>query len=332
MRSSALLILIAFVGVAFWYVTNNYTIEGLHEIRLKKRDATGGTGGTMMAAPPIQRTGDTIRIASFNIQSFGTAKLDKPAVVTILARIVRKFDVIAIQEIRSRDQDVLPRFIDHVNAAGRHYDYVIGPRIGRTTSKEQYAFVFDRASVEVDRGQLYTVDDPDDILHREPFVGWFRVRGPPPDQAFTFSLVNIHIDPDETQAELSALDDVFRVVRDDGRNEDDVILLGDLNVDDANLGDLGAVPGLNWVISGIPTNTRGSHHFDNVVFHQEATDEYVGRGGTFDFMREFNLTIDEALEVSDHLPIWAEFSVYEGGTIGRVATRQTIQARTGAGR
>jgi hypothetical protein len=41
----------------------------------------------------------------------------------------------------------------------------------------------------------------------------------------------------------------------------------------------------------------------------------------FDFLREFNLTREQATAVSDHLPLWAEFSVYEGGRAGPVATR-----------
>jgi len=133
--------------------------------------------------------------------------------------------------------------------------------------------------------------------------------------------VNIHTDPDETEAELNALDDVFRAVRADGRNEDDVVILGDLNADDRHLGQLGEMSGIAWVVSGIPTNTRGTSQYDNIVFDRNATREYVGRGGVFDFMREYNLTQDEALDISDHLPVWGEFSVYEGGAIGRVAAR-----------
>ena len=56
------------------------------------------------------------------------------------------------------------------------------------------------------------------------------------------------------------------------------------------------------------------------MFSDVATTEYTGRWGVFDMIREFNLTMDEALEVSDHMPIWAEFSIYEGGQGGRVAT------------
>src|SRR5690606_15229024 len=155
-------------------------------------------------------------------------------------------------------------------------------------------------SLEVDRQQLYTVADPDDLLHREPFVALFRVRGPPPDQAFTFTLINIHVDPDEVQQEMNVLDDVYQAVRNDGRQEDDIILLGDFNTDDRRLGDLGRLSGLVPVISGMPTNTRGTAQYDNIVFTEQATREFTGRGGVFDFMREYNLTMEQAEKVSDH--------------------------------
>jgi hypothetical protein len=164
------------------------------------------------------------------------------------------------------------------------------------------------------------VEDPDDLLHREPLVGWFRVRGPEPSQAFTFSLVNIHTDPDEVKTELNVLDDVFVAVQNDGRNEDDVIILGDLNVDDRHMGELGQLPNITWCISGVPTNVRGTQLYDNIVFSKRSTVEFSGRAGVYDFMREFNLSQDEALEISDHIPVWAEFSLYEGGVPGRVAT------------
>ena len=34
-----------------------------------------------------------------------------------------------------------------------------------------------------------------------------------------------------------------------------------------------------------------------------------------------NLTQQQALQVSDHLPVWAEFSAYESAAPGRVASR-----------
>jgi deoxyribonuclease-1-like protein len=321
MRRFIMLVLLAALVGGGWYVLQNYKIEGLDHFSLTPRDAASdpsqSPGG---ALPPVARQGGAIRIASFNIQVFGEKKLAKPRVRGLLADIIRQFDVVAIQEIRSH-HEIMPQFLDAINGTDRHYDYVIGPRLGRTSSKEQYAFVFDTASIEIDRNALYTVADPDDLLHREPLVGWFRVRGPPPDQAFTFSLVDIHTDPDETHRELDALADVFRAVRDDGRGEDDVILLGDLNVDDHHLGRLGQISQIHCAISGVASNTRGDKLYDNIIFSKVATTEYSGRWGVFDMIRQFNLTVEEALEVSDHMPVWAEFGLYEGGQGGRVAAR-----------
>ena len=282
-------------------------------------------GVSLSTTAPPPRGGDTIRIATWNIQVFGEAKLSDPAAMQVIVSVLKNFDLIAIQEVRAQSQDILPQLIALLNADGQYqYDYVIGPRLGRTNSKEQYAFVFDMASIEVDRYQLYTINDQDDLLHREPLVGWFRARLAPEKQAqaFTFSMVNIHTDPDEVDRELNALDDVFFAVQGDGRNEDDVILLGDVNVNEKHLGELGKISGLTWVVANTPTNTRGDAQYDNIFFHGTATPEFTGRGGVLDFMRAFNLKLEEeALKVSDHLPVWAEFSVFEGGQAGALAAR-----------
>ena len=321
MRTIILLFIIILVAGSCWLLFDRYQIEGLDRVRLVPR-TDSGERATTLSPLPAARAGETIRIASFNVQVFGTTKLNKPHVMEYLANIARRFDMIAIQEVRSRSQDVVPRYVELINSTGRHYDYVIGPRLGRTHSKEQYAFIFDRASIEVDRTQLYTVDDPDDLLHHEPFVGWFRARGPERDQAFTFTLVNVHIDPDEIRQEMNVMDDVYAAVRDDGRGEDDVIVLGDFSSDDVHLGPLGRVPDIIRAISGVPTNTSGNRLYDNILFHCRATTEFNGRAGVLDIIREFNLTVDQAREISDHFPVWAEFSIYEGGQPGRVAVRR----------
>jgi len=268
---------------------------------------------------PAAQSGDAIRVCSFNIQVFGTSKLSKPQAMEVLAAVVRRFDVVAIQEVRSTDDTVVPQFVRMVNADGSRYDFIIGPRLGRTNSKEQYAVLFNTARIEVDRGSIYTVDDPGDLLHREPLVARFRVHGVPQQQAFTFNLVNIHTDPDETATELDALADVFVGVQRNGGGEDDVILLGDLNVDERHFGRLGRLPGIGHAITGVTTNTRRDKMYDNIVFDRRATVEFTGRWGVVDLQREFNLTQQAALQVSDHCPVWAEFSAYEGGTAPVVA-------------
>lgn len=258
----------------------------------------------------LERDPEHLIIGSFNIQVFGEKKLANPQVMDVLTKIVRQFDVLAVQEVRAKNSEVMSQFLSQINSQGAKYDFVIGPRLGRTTSKEQYAVIYDTERVAIDSNTVFTVNDPYDRLHREPLVTRFLARGRP-DANFSFSLINIHTDPDETKAELDTLDDVFRAVQSDTSGEDDVILLGDLNVDDRHLGELGQLPGITWVISGTPTNTRGDKTYDNILFDRRTTTEYTGKSGVCQFDQQFGLTRDEALLVSDHCPIWAQFSIRE---------------------
>lgn len=275
--------------------------------------------------PVRERDGKSIRVASFNLGVLGPKKIQDERAMSAIGKIIREFDIVALQEIRSLRPDTMSQLMDWINFDGNRYDYVVSHRLGRTDQKEQYAFVYDRSSIELDRSQSYVVNDPEDLLHREPFVVWCRVRGPEPDKAFTFSLVNVHTDPDEVRYELRWLDDVFEQVRDDGRGEDDVIMLGDLNTSDRSLGELGRVVGLYPVIQKTATNTRGTEQYDNILLSLPATSEFSGRGGVYDFYNQFDLTMEEALKISDHLPVWAEFSLTEGGEAGYVAAQPREQ-------
>lgn len=273
--------------------------------------------------------GPALRIASFNIQDFGNTKAGKQYVMYTLADIIRQFDVVAVQEISTQNEYLIPNFVKLINESGRRYDHVIGRRLGNTPQKEQYAYFFDTQRVIVDHQSVYTIGDPDNLLHREPLVATFRAREVNPDEAFTFTLVTIHTDPSPgiVEQELDALAEVYRVVRRSSRGEDDIILLGDFNADDRHLGRLGQLPGIHPLIAGVWTNTRQNKQYDNILIHQASTTEYAGRSGVFDIMRRYNLSQEQALEVSDHFPVWGEFSVYERDYAGRIASRRQGVAR-----
>ena len=229
----------------------------------------------------------------------------------MLAQIVRGFDIVAIQEVRAKSDEILPRFLAAINSDGSRYDYLIGPRLGRTVSTEQYVFVYDTNRIEHDPTSVGTIQDSEDLLHREPMVARFRPRTRAPDRAFSFWLVNSHTDPDEVKQEVDALADVFRAMQTARPYEDDVILLGDLNASESQLGRLGKLPGINWVVRNAMTNTRQNKAYDNIIFDSFATGEYTGRWGIVDIERRFGLSRDQALKVSDHLPVWAEFEIWE---------------------
>jgi endonuclease/exonuclease/phosphatase family metal-dependent hydrolase len=256
---------------------------------------------------PAPKPAGAILVASFNIQVFGESKMAKRHVVEVLARVVRQFDIVAIQEVRAKSDEIIPSFVRAVNADGSRYHWVIGPRQGRTVSKEQYAFIYDTTRIEVDPASVGIVPDPQNKLHRPPMHARFRTKITPAEMAFTFWLVDIHTDPDEVPQELDALAGVFQAMQAARPDEDDVILLGDLNAGPPQFKAFQRIPGVTWAIAGTTTNTRRSKTYDNLVFTRPATSEYLGGWGVVDLQTTFGLPLEAALEVSDHNPVWGAF-------------------------
>lgn len=295
------------------------------------------------AAPGYSPTSfaPTIKIASFNIQIFGDSKARKEPVMKLLGEIIRQFDVIAIQEIRTQNDYFMQEFLrNYVNQPGKPlYDTRVSRRMGRSSSTEQYAFIFNTATINIHPEVVFEMQDASDALHREPYVAMFQTKLVPPDQAFTFLLMNTHTDPDEVPQELDALYGAFQAVQRmqiGGHTEDDVILLGDLNTAvpakgprtpnvsgrslvPKDLHALARLPGIYPLIKNEATNTVGNRLHDNLLISKLATTEFTARAGVYDFPSIYGLSQDNAKQVSDHLPVWGEFSAVESGVIGRVA-------------
>jgi endonuclease/exonuclease/phosphatase family metal-dependent hydrolase len=321
------------------YASQYYTIGGWENLRLvsKQTDAPKLTAGRdpmpsldtkswaptkWVSAPanggdiaPPKSRRPSIRIASFNLQAFGESKASKVAVMEILSRVLRAFDVIALQDIQPQHRDVLPRLVDRINQSDRAFDYCIGPRVGNGIQSMHFAFLYDTERVDMDRYQLYTVDDPSDQLEYEPLVAWFRTRQVPEDLAFTFSLVNVRINPERVDSELPLLPELVRTVLHDGRDEDDIILAGDFSCSSQRMGNLRRI-GMACALEEVVTTIASHEMLDNILFPAKGTDEFLGRAGTIDILRQFNLTAEQAYQVSNHMPVWAEFSALEGGVPG----------------
>jgi deoxyribonuclease-1-like protein len=241
-----------------------------------------------------------------------------------LARIVANFDLVAIQEVQSPQAMPVPRLVDLINRSGGRYDATVSEPIGHTTYREQYAFVWDTTRIRMLPESAYVVRDnpyPDNRMHRPPMVASFETRtaavmGRPP---FRFTIINVHTDPSQVSPkgdsnEMDVLDDVFLRVRDyefQVRQVMNVLLVGDLNVSTANLGQLGQIPGILSVVGNTPTNTAGNKTYDHILLDQTITTEYTGVFGVIDYERDYGLSSEEAKRVSDHRPVWAEFSAYE---------------------
>jgi deoxyribonuclease-1-like protein len=328
-------ILITVFGAGGYFFVN-YQVESQYENgkfsyfkiipRSSKQESMSPVAGSSEPAP--RQFKPTFRIASFNLCGLDESKLNSLRISDVLARLLPRFDLIALQGLRGKNQGVLVRLVDQVNAAsGKQYNYATCPT-QRLDGIEHYsAFMFDRTALEVDRTMVRFVEDSLGRFRHKPLVGAFRVRGLDPAQAFTFTLVAVETDPQKPAMELDLLADVYKAVHDDGRGEDDIIILGDFEADDNHLGRLGKILGITAAIYDTPTTTRGTQLADNILFDRTATIEFTGRAEVVDLIREFDLTMQQAQEISEHLPVWAEFSSYEGGQKGYMPVTPVAPAK-----
>ena len=253
-----------------------------------------------------------LKIASWALDGFGPTKLANPSARQNVARVVRQFDLIALQQIASIERDLIPRLVEAINQGDGRYDFVVEPPTGPVDRPEQLAFIFDTSRVVVDRRQTYTLDDPDNQMTFDPLVAWFRGVQSLPGQAWTFSFVNIRIDLARAPNEVALLPKIIQAIRGDGRREDDLVIAGLLQADDAYLLPTLASKSVQATVRNRPTDIFGRYQTSNLMIDTSSTTEYMGRGGVFDYLDTFNLNLAEAETVTSHLPVYGEFSATEG--------------------
>jgi endonuclease/exonuclease/phosphatase family metal-dependent hydrolase len=255
------------------------------------------------AAPRLHA--DNIRVFSFNIQIFGKAKMANPDVVNILADIVSLADVIAIQEVRTANIEPVERFMRSLPAL---YAYVIGPREGRSSSKEQYWIIYNTEKARVLATDTWS--DPEDIFERNPYAVFFQTR----DQ-FDFIIIDNHIQPGNARQEISALPQVADYYR-RAWQEPDILLVGDFNADGSYyderlLREVFPPEQYRIIITDeYDTSVAPSENtYDRIIITSSAAEDYAEKSGVlrFDELYPFDQYPIRPRDVSDHYPVWAEF-------------------------
>ncbi len=283
---------------------------------------------------PTGKSTETMSLATFSIQNFDSSKAQDAGVLSVLASVISRVDIVAVQGV-SKDGKAIKLLMEKLAVAGGHFGSQVSPPVGREGDMQCFAFIWDETRIQLTPGSVFVVQDPADRMHFEPMVASFETRfgavgGRSP---FRFTVINAHANPSEVKAgsatnEMNVLDDVFQSVRQYGyqkNGEEDCILLGNLGVNTAGLGELGKIPNVISVGGDSLTDTLQTRTLDHILIDKTTTREYTGRFGLVDLQRQFGITQKQALMVSDHLMLWAEFSVYEvpayNGVAAGVRTR-----------
>ncbi len=267
---------------------------------------------TQSAPLQISAIANRIRIASFKLAG-GTPHENPELALGVIADICRRHDLVAFQEVDGHR----PGWLDELTAEiarqsnGQMIYRHASDHVRVARNEPQFAFVYNTATLDLEVQNTYTVADPDNVLIREPLVGWFRTRMVHPNEAFTFTVANLQLDPKHPGNEIALLGNLYDAIRRDGRGEDDVIFVGDFKSGDRALKNTRKKYGMTWVVSDQATSTMNDAQYDNLVFNQMATLEFTGNGGVIDFLKIYNLGFRDAMSISDHMPVWAEFSASE---------------------
>lgn len=255
------------------------------------------------------QTAQGLRVGAFNIQIFGVSKMDEPEVVEVIKDIVIQYDIILIQEIRDSTNTAIHELLDEVNSMGAGtYQMMLSERLGRTSSKEQYAFFYKQSTVGV--VNAYQWPDVNDVFEREPYTVRFR---PLTGSSGDFGFMGIHVKPDDAVAEIDALYDVYESVS-SMWGLDDILIGGDLNAGCSYVSDsdwqnirLKTDSRFLWAIGdGVDTTVTNSDcPYDRMVLAGSGLrgDYISGSGVVYYFDSDLGVSNALALDVSDHYPV-----------------------------
>lgn len=255
----------------------------------------------------------SLKIAAFNIRSFGETKISNATLARYIVQIVNRYDIVVIQEVRDSHLTAVGKLLDNLNEkAPDTFHYVVSEQLGRSSYKERYLFVFrpDQVSV-LDSYQYDDGCEPcgNDTFSREPAVVKFSS---PHTRVKEFAIAPLHAAPSDAVPEIDALYDVYLDIRRRWDMED-IMFMGDFNAGCSYVGTsqwssirLRTDPAFLWLIPDSADTTVTTTHcaYDRIVVAGELQDAIVpGSARPFDFEVAYGLSNDLALAISDHYPV-----------------------------
>ncbi|XP_076125397.1 deoxyribonuclease-1-like [Alosa pseudoharengus] len=259
-----------------------------------------------------------MKVASFNVQKFGRTKLSNPDVLSILVKIVSRYDVVLILEVVDASGDSVGTFMEALNKANKkhHYTLKISSRLGRSRYKEQFMFLYRDDLVDLVKSYQYADKQPgdEDAFEREPYILRFRCLN---TVLKDLVMIPVHTKPEDSEKELDEIYDVFLDIKKKW-STDNVMILGDFNADGSYVSkkDMKQIrirsdKNFHWLISDdvdTTVNNGNDNTYDRIVVYGNDMLEAVvpNSAKPFNFQAAYGLSTEQALKVSDHYPVEVE--------------------------
>ena len=259
----------------------------------------------------------SLRVGAFNADTFGSTKASKDVVIDSLVKIIRRYDVVLMQEIRDSKGESIIKLSDKVKSQAYPIEYKVSDRLGRSSRKEQYA-VFYRAD-KIQMTKWFVADDPTDVFERPPIVVQFKGSGTYKDCFnLQFSLVGIHVKSSDVVNELAGLSAVYDHVATSLGNAN-TLILGDMSADCSYLSRakqsqvaLFTEPRFEPLISDLSDTTLSPSNcaYDRIVAAGDELKAAVvpGTAGVYRFDEDLGLDASAADAVSNRYPVEVELA------------------------
>ena len=247
-----------------------------------------------------------ITICSWNLCDFGQTKSDSE--LEFIANTIKEFDVVAIQEVVAKDPggaQAIARLVDALNRKGSKWDYVISdPTSSSAYKAERYAFIWKTAKI-TKIGDPWLERKYNMEIDREPYFINLKTDGN------QFTLVNFHAITKKMQPETEVKYFKFFPSEYPGL---DLVFCGDFNLPQSHtvfnpLKEMG----YKSILVNQKTSLKQeclnddclSSEFDNIFYNSKIN--FI-QSGFIEFYKSFE-TLKEARKISDHIPIYFEFSL-----------------------
>lgn len=251
-----------------------------------------------------------LRVGAWNVQRLGQTKMGKPEVVSNMVQVLRRYDIVAVLEVRDVSEETPVLLLDALNSGlSDQYSLSLSARVGRSSQKEQYAIYYKPSRVTL--VSTYQYPDTPDAFEYDPYGVVFR-----DSNELTFGMVSIHTKPTDAVTEIDALVDVYDDFRSLPGGVDDVLILGDFNAgcdyvtsnDWANIRLRSQGSRFKWLITDhVDTTVKGTTcPYDRIVVSGSSLQNvvYSGSAEPYYFDEELGLTDQTLIEdISDHYPV-----------------------------
>ncbi|XP_008303628.1 deoxyribonuclease-1-like [Stegastes partitus] len=287
-----------------------------------------------------------MKIAAFNAKNLGQKKVADKTVVRYLTKVMSRYSVVVILEVMDKSGEAMQKLKQELNNAAdnrqRPYTMISSDQLGRDTYKEQFVCFYREDELTLTAHYQYEDNQAGDkdVFAREPFILRFSC---PTAAVKDLVLIPVHTKPDDSVKELDELHDVVNAVRTKwGTNN--IMILGDFNADGQYLSKkkkknirIHSAP-YHWLIED-DVDTTASNQNDNtydriVVYGKTMLNAIVpGSAKPFNFQKEFKLTDEETLSISDHYPVEVELKRKETprqrrAAVPRAANMTSIRGQT----